>query len=309
MPTVTVIGGVQADLLMSPVTDLPPSGGSMLTENMSLRVGGAGANSALAFLETKMTTRLVGCVGDDHLGRWMRSQLDAVGLGRDLVISAEEPTGLTVALESPNRDRTFITYLGVNAHWDASTIPADVLACDNLLLCDYFVMPGLQGDAADLLATARAAGARTFFDTAWDPGGFSAATRAEVMQLLALVDVFLPNEAEARALAGATDGSPAEAARDLQAASGGWVVMKLGADGCLAVGPDAAELAVAAPAVDVADTTGAGDAFNAALVNAMSEGFEWPDALEAATLFASTVVARPSNDRHRLPNPERAHGS
>jgi sugar/nucleoside kinase (ribokinase family) len=237
----------------------------------------------------------------------MRSQLDAVGLARDLVISAEEPTGLTVALESPKRDRTFITYLGVNAHWDASTIPADALACDNLLLCDYFVMPGLQGDAAHLLSTARAAGARTFFDTAWDPGGFSAASRAEVMQLLPLVDVFLPNEAEARALA-ATDGSAVKAARDLQAASGGWVVVKLGADGCLAVGPDAAELAVAAPAVAVADTTGAGDAFNAALVNAMSEGSEWPDALEAATLFASTMVARPSNDRHRLASADHAEG-
>jgi sugar/nucleoside kinase (ribokinase family) len=309
VPTVTVIGGVQADLLMSPVTDLPPSGGSMLTDDMSLRIGGAGANAALAFVETEMTTRLVGCVGDDELGRWMRSQLETVGLARDLVISEDEPTGLTVALESPVRDRTFITYLGVNARWGPSTIPADALACDNLLLCDYFVMPGLQGDAArHLLTTARAAGARTFFDTAWDPGGFTDPARAEVRELLALVDVFLPNEAEARALAGAVDASPANAAHELQAASGGWVVVKLGADGCLAVGPDGVELAVAAPAVHATDTTGAGDAFNAALVNAVSHGSEWSDALQAATLFASTMVARPSNDRHRLPNAGRADG-
>ena len=43
-----MIGCVQADVLMSPVTELPPAGGTALTEEMSIRVGGAGANAALA---------------------------------------------------------------------------------------------------------------------------------------------------------------------------------------------------------------------------------------------------------------------
>ena len=63
------------------------------------------------------------------------------------------------------------------------------------------------------------------------------------------------------------------AARALQRDSGGWVVVKLGARGCLAVGPGGAELSASAPAVAVAaDTTGAGDAFNAGLVTALSGG-------------------------------------
>jgi sugar/nucleoside kinase (ribokinase family) len=66
------------------------------------------------------------------------------------------------------------------------------------------------------------------------------------------------------------------------------------------VGPDGVELTVQAPAVEVADTTGAGDAFNAGLVHALSEGAGWTGALEAATRFASTIIARPSNDRHRF---------
>ena len=117
-------------------------------------------------------------------------------------------------------------------------IPADALECENLLLCDYCVTPGLQGDAArTLLEATRAAGGRTFFDTAWDPDDFPAGARAEVRGLLASVDVFLPNEAEARAIAD-LDGRRRAAARSLQTASGGWVVVKLGARGCLAVGPD-----------------------------------------------------------------------
>jgi sugar/nucleoside kinase (ribokinase family) len=70
---------------------------------------------------------------------------------------------------------------------------------------------------------------------------------------------------------------------------------------CLAAGPDGVELAAPAPVVSgVADTTGAGDAFNAGLVHALSDGASWPDALHAATRFASMIIARPSHERHRL---------
>ncbi|MGH2867406.1 MAG: carbohydrate kinase family protein [Solirubrobacteraceae bacterium] len=295
----TVIGCVQADVVMSPVTELPPAGATLLTERMNIRVGGAGANAALAFAEAAFPVRLMGCVGDDQLGDWMRQELAAAGLVDELTVLAGQPTGLTVALESERRDRTFLTYLGVNAHWEATMIPADALACENLLLCDYFVAPGLQGDAArSLLHAARAAGGRTFFDTAWDPDGFPPATRTSIHELLASVDVFLPNEAEACALAGVPPGSPGEAARLLQRHSAGWIVVKLGARGCLAVGPDGAEHLAAAPAVTVADTTGAGDAFNAGLVRALSEGAPWPAALHSATRFASTIISRPSQHRH-----------
>ena len=299
IPTVTVIGCVQADVLMSPVTDLPSPGGTLLTEQMTIRIGGAGANAALASVEAAMDVRLIGCIGDDQLGTWMREQLALSGLADEILVLAKETTGLTVALESQARDRTFLTYLGVNARWEAAMIPDDALTCENLLLCDYFVAPRLRGEAARrLLETARARGARTFFDTTWDPDGFSAQTRAEVHKLLPSVDVFLPNEVEACALADRA-GDVAHAARALQAVSRGWVVVKLGASGCLDVGPNGAELAVPAPAATVADTTGAGDAFNAGVIHALAHGLSWHDALIMATRFATATIARPSNNRYK----------
>ena len=298
--SVTVIGGVQADVVMSPVTDLPAPGGTLLTEHTTVRVGGAGANAALASVEAGLHVRLIGCIGDDQVGGWMREVLSPAGLADELVVVPGETTGLTVVLESPARDRTFLTYLGVNALWEPAMIPDDALSCDNLLLCDYFVTPRLRGDAARrLLDTARVRGARTFFDTTWDPDGFAAHTRAEVDELLPSVDVFLPNEVEACALAD-RPGDAAQAARALQAVSGGWVIVKLGPSGCFAVGPDGSEIAVPAPSVTVADTTGAGDAFNAGLVHALARGVSWPEALTMATEFATAIVARPSNDRYRI---------
>jgi sugar/nucleoside kinase (ribokinase family) len=301
-PDVTVIGGVQADVVISPVTELPPPGATRLTEQMSIRVGGAGANAALAFVETGLPVRLMGCVGEDRLGDWMREELTDAGLNDELAVLPGRGTGLTVALESEHRDRTFLTHLGVNADWGPEMIPADALACDSLLLCDYCVTPGLQGEAArSLLDATRAAGGRTFFDTAWDPEDFPEARRSEVRDLLSSVDVFLPNEAEACAIVDTGDGDVVAAARALQRDSAGWVVVKLGARGCVAVGPGGEELTAGSPAVTVADTTGAGDAFNAGLVTALSAGDEWPAALTAATRFAAEIVSRPSHDRWRPP--------
>src|SRR3954465_5951325 len=249
MASVTVIGCVQVDLLLSPVHALPAPGASAFVDGMSLRVGGAGANAALALTEAGITPRLVGAVGDDHFGRWVLDQLADFGLGEDIVVDAEQATGVTVAVEGPGRDRSFITYLGVTGTARADIVPPSSPAPEHALACAYFCAPAMRGEPTRLLLqTARELGARTYFDTAWDTDGFSARTRAEIHAILPLVDVFLPNEAEARALASTE--SVAKAGRDLQRRSGGWVVIKLGADGCMAFGPHGGRLASPPPALE-----------------------------------------------------------
>jgi sugar/nucleoside kinase (ribokinase family) len=301
MPSVTVIGCVQVDLVLTPVTELPHAGTSAFVDDMSLRVGGAGANAALALAEIGMAPRLVGCVGNDHFGSWIRDQLQPHGLAGDISVDRHGRTGLTVACEAPLRDRSFLTYLGVTATVSSAIVPPDALAADHVLLCDYFCAPGMRGEPSrELLAAGRAGGATTYFDTSWDADGWQDHTRDELFELLPLVDVFLPNEAEACALA-ATASVPA-AGRLLQARSGGWVVVKLGASGCVAFGPGGTQLTSPAPAVEAADTIGAGDAFNAGLVAALAAERDWSDVLPAATAFASSVVARPSDGRHAATN-------
>ncbi len=295
---VTVIGCVQVDLVLTPVTALPAAGATLLVEEMGLRVGGAGANAALALAEAGIHARLIGAVGDDHFGGWLLEQLGAFGLADEIHVAAGEPTGLTVAVEAPERERSFLTYLGVTGSSTAAIVPAASLLADHVLVCDYFCSPRMRGEPTRaLLAAARGHGARTYFDTAWDSEGFSPATREELYGLLPLVDVFLPNEAEACALAGI--GEVSRAGRALQHRSGGWVVVKLGAAGCLAFGPAGGRLRSPAPAVDTADTTGAGDAFNAGLLAALAQGSDWPGALQAANGLASSLVSRPSNHRHQ----------
>src|SRR4051794_38616189 len=167
MASVTVIGCVQVDLVLTPVNELPEAGASAFVDDMSLRVGGAGANAALALGEVGMSPRLVGCVGDDHFGRWILDELEPYGLAGDISVDDRGRTGLTVACEAPLRDRSFLTYLGVTATASSAIVPADALSTDHVLLCDYFCAPGMRGaPSRELLAAAAAAGATTYFDTA-----------------------------------------------------------------------------------------------------------------------------------------------
>jgi sugar/nucleoside kinase (ribokinase family) len=302
--SVTIIGGVQVDVVMLPVTELPSPGQTRLVEQMSFRSGGAGANTALALTAARRRARLIGCVAEDDLGRWLIEDLSRVGLSEGIIVLGGHATGLTVACEAPGRDRSFITYLGVNAVWSLEHMPADVARCQSLLVCDYFCAPALRGTPTrELLERARSEGARTFFDTAWDPSGWQADTRAEVLGLLELVDVFLPNEAEARALLG-PDVPPADLARELQRVSGGWVVVKLGERGARAAGPDGAEVLFEAEPAEVRDSTGAGDAFNAGLIAALGDGEDWPAALRAGGALAASIISRgPCERSSRVADP------
>jgi sugar/nucleoside kinase (ribokinase family) len=297
MTSLAVIGNVNADILARPITELPPPGSDLLVDTIELRVGGAAANAAMALAGLGLVPRLVGAVGDDHLGWWVMDRLRAVGLAEDVSVLRGVPTGVSICVEGPGRDRTFVSMRGALDRFDASMLPADVLRSRFVLLCGYFTLASFRGrPAVEFLERARGEGATILLDPDVEAEGWSRAARDEIQDLLPLVDGFLPNEHEARGLTGIDD--PEEAARALQRRCRGWVVVKLGAEGAAGIGPDGRTLRIPVPPVEVRDTTGAGDSFDAGLLFALSRGRDWPEAVGFAVRLASTVVSRPSEGRH-----------
>lgn len=299
-PAITVIGNVNADLIVRDASELPPPGEEWQVDAVELRPGGAAANCGLALAALGERPRVVGSVGRDRLGALLLEELTGAGVAtEDIRVEEGQATGVSIAFEAPGRDRSFLTSFGCLATFDASSVPDDALATRFVLLGGYFLLASLRGaGAADLLRRARANGATTCFDPGWDPAGWPVSTLDELKEILPLVDVFLPNETEAAAIAGTLDAR--DAARRLQArlAPAGWAVVKLGAEGCVAAGPVGAEAASPAQAATVVDSTGAGDAFNAGLLVAMRTGAQFPDALGFAVRVASLVVGRPSSSRY-----------
>jgi sugar/nucleoside kinase (ribokinase family) len=298
---ITVVGNVNLDVLVSGVRELPEPGTEWIVPPIVLRAGGSAANTAITLARLGRPTVLAGLLGDDDTAHLLRRQLDVPGLHTHLTRVTGQHTGVTVAVEAPERDRAFLSALGAMAGLDGSAVPEEALHAAFLLLSGYFLLPGIQGEPArTLLDRARAAGARTTLDTGWHPGGWPPATRAEVLSVLRHVDVFLPNDDEILALTGRS--SIEAAARDVAETTGAIVAVKCGARGALLARPGLAVTEHATPKVRVRDSIGAGDAFNAGLLHRLADGAEPEAAVEYGTRVAATVISRPSHDRAFTPD-------
>ena len=286
----TVVGNTNLDIMVSGVTHLPEPGTEALVPDIRIRLGGSAGNLAFRCAGLGQATTLVSRVGNDASTALVRSELDVPHLTALLVTDPELPSGVTVAVEAPGRDRAFISSLGAMSALDAADVPADILAARCVVLAGYFLLPKLRGPALEGLFTrARAAGSLTVLDTGWPTEGWTADVRAEVLNVLRSVDVFLPNDDELAGLTGVDD--PRTAALELAAATGTLVVAKLGPQGAGLALPSGEWTHEPAQPVVAVDSTGAGDGFNAAFLTCLAEGSEPVAALRAAVRYATELVA------------------
>jgi sugar/nucleoside kinase (ribokinase family) len=208
--------------------------------------------------------------------------------------------------------RTMITDRGANALLATEDVDAALDAAPDavhLHLSGYTLLDAGSSDAGRRALDAAAERGMTVSVDAASAGPLRRVGGPAFISLVRRADVLFANVDEARALLGdGTDGVETLGATDLAAALaarlegrtdvGGTVVVKLGAAGAVAATSRGAVLPMAAPAVDVQDTTGAGDAFAAGFLGAWLGGAEVGDALTAGTAFGALAVtmigARPT---------------
>jgi len=278
---ILVVGDVNPDIL---VRGGEPQFGQreVIVDEISLTIGGSAGIMAAAAARLGLRVALVGVVGDDVLGRFMLDAMrdrgvDVAGCRVDTAL----PTGATVILARPT-DRAILTAEGTIAGLGGDDVPTALLArTRHLHVASYFLQPAIRAALPAIVERARRAGATVSVDPNWDPeetwdGG--------LVELLPEIDVFLPNEEEALRISGAPTASAA--GRVLHGRGPRpTVVIKRGADGAVAIGPDGIEASAAAIPVEPVDTTGAGDAFDAAFLAG------WLDERTIAESLADAAVA------------------
>ncbi|MDI7277168.1 MAG: carbohydrate kinase family protein [Anaerolineae bacterium] len=278
---VLVLGEANVDLIVRAEDPTPVYGQEKLVQDLILTVGGSASIFACQAARLGLRTGLASVVGADEFGDYMLRALEAQGVDtRHVARSAELKTGATISLTTA-RDRALLTYLGTIAALDSADVDRRWLRdARHVHAASYFLQPRLASGLAALLAEARRAGATVSFDTGWDPaerwdGGLPA--------VLEQVDVFLPNEVEALAITGLEN---REAALDRLARQIPVVVIKLGADGAVARRGQEIARAASLP-VQVVDTTGAGDSFDAGFVYGYLQGLALTECLEIAVACGS----------------------
>ncbi len=266
MGRVVVVGSLNVDLVTS-VERHPRPGETVLGEGLRRLAGGKGANQAVAAAAAGAPVAMLGCVGADGGGTAYRSRL--AGLGIDVTGLREVAgvaTGTALIAVSDDGENSIIVVPGANGEVGAPEVDRlDVGPGDVLLLQLEVPIPAISRAAR----RAAAAGARVVLNVAPYAG-----VPADV---IALADPVVANEHEAAALAesGAVPQS---------------LLVTLGRHG--ATWDSRSRPAVAVPAHEVVDTTGAGDAFCGALAAALARGAGRDEALGAALAAGADAVRR-----------------
>ncbi|WP_119730904.1 ribokinase [Thermomonospora amylolytica] len=268
---VVVVGSANADLVVR-VERWPAPGHTVPGSDLAVVPGGKGANQAVAAARLGGRVAFVGRVGDDPYGTLLRGSLERAGVALDGLVTTPGPSGTALITVGPQGESSIIVSPGANGRVtpdDIDRAAAPIGAARVVSLQLEIPMPAVRRAAE----TAAAAGARVVLNPS--PAG------PVPPAVLALCDPLVVNEHEAAYLLDGAVGDPAAGAAALRALGPRSAVITLGAAG--AVTADATGTArIPAPRVRAVDTTGAGDAFTAALCLRLARG----DDLAAAARFA-----------------------
>jgi ribokinase len=276
---IVVVGGINTDFLVQGPR-LPVPGDNVQGHLFLESLGGKGAIGAVGAARLGARVALIGRVGMDARGLSLLEQLSDEGL--DIGGVARDPSSLTgVVLEMVDEAGAKQTLAAPGAN--RSMRVSDVMQAEERISAASVLLIDLEVPLEVVSAAihhARAAGTHVVLDPA------PAMSLSE--DLLEAVHVIRPNAQEAEALTGVEvcdrDSARQAAENLLRRGVGGVVVAS--PDGSLVVSSEG-ELWLPDLDVERADTTGAGDAFCAALSVALAEG----KSLAQAARFAHEASA------------------
>ncbi|MBO9369243.1 MAG: carbohydrate kinase family protein [Chloroflexi bacterium] len=270
-------GEINPDLILS--GDVEPQFGQAekLVESATLTIGSSSVIAACGAARLGLKVAFIGVCGKDFFGRFIIEEMQNRGIDTSAVIvDPHRPTGLTVILNK-GHDRAMLTYPGTIPALRAEDIPDDLLRqARHLHVASYFLQHGLRPGLPRLFERARALGLTISLDTNWDPTG----TWEGVLDLLPLVNVFLPNEAEAKAITKAENVEEAASRLHTRVET---VAIKLGKEGALGIS-HGQKVRVPSIPVNVVDAVGAGDAFDAGFLYGYLNGWPFKKSLRLAAV-------------------------
>jgi len=284
----TVVGELNLDLILY---GLPPQldpERELMADGLALTLGSSSAIFAhnLAVLGSKVG--FISRIGVDPLGEIAITRLAEGGVDVSQVrrVAGPTSTGLTVLLPRPGF-RNILTYPGTMLEMCFEDLNLEYLAdAKHFHLSSFFLHRALRPRIAEVFRFMKQRGLSTSLDTNDDPED---RWENDLLEVLQFVDVFLPNEREAKKIARTDDLDAAVAALKQRVPV---LAVKMGPQGAMVCGPSGS---VHCPALSVKaiDPVGAGDSFDAGFLHAYVRGADLGECLAQGNAAGAFSTTRP----------------
>jgi len=284
-PAVLVVGDVMTDVIVRP--EGPMVRGSDRRAAIRSRPGGSGANQAVWLARFGAPVHFAARVGAADLDA-QAAHFSSLGVIPHFAADPEAPSGVLISIVDVEGERSFLTDRGANLNLAAEDLPSTLLDEKQLLVCSgySFFAPGPRAAILALMMQARARGITVVVDAA-SVGFLREVGTDSFLKWTTGADTIFANLDEALALTGSSD-------LTLQMQTLGRfyrrVIIKRGAQGAAIGGRSGVSISLPAPASEVIDTTGAGDAFAAAFLAAEMRGEKADACLRAGIDAGATAV-------------------
>jgi sugar/nucleoside kinase (ribokinase family) len=284
---VCVVGETNLDLILYGLPKELVLDRELLANGLALTLGSSSAIFAhnLATLGNKVG--FISKTGGDALGKMALERLSVAGVdvGRVKQATGRTATGVTVVLPYLHQ-RYILTYPGTMFELQYSDIDMGyVRSARHLHVSSFFLHRALRPRIVDLFREAKAAGLSTSLDTNDDPEN---KWDRDLLEVLKYVDVFLPNDREAKKIARTDDLSQAI---NLLAGLAKIVVVKRGASAAICRSGQE-QCSLMPPSVKSVDDVGAGDSFDAGFIHRFLTGAKLEDCLAFANVAGAYSTTR-----------------
>lgn len=276
---IAIAGEIYVDHIFTDFDHIPVPGEEIFAAQYHREAGGGTVNTACALARLGHHSSIFGVFGEDEEA-WLRSRLSSFTVHTENACSSELPNALTISM-STTSDRSFLSYAGSNRILEEYMALSATVSALSKAQHIHFAMPLEVELAKVLLPALRSAGCTLSIDPGWRKDWFRNPGSLEVLRM---VDLFFPNESEAQLLTGHKDLE--QVLRACVALGLEHTVIKLGPRGAVTSKHDRI-YAIVPPEVEVVDTTGAGDAFDAGFIDAWLSGANIEEQLWRACICGS----------------------
>lgn len=255
------------------VPHIPAPGETIAASNMSIGLGGKGANMSVAAARGAARVVHIGAVGLD--GKWTRDRLTEYGVHTRFIVDGTH-TGHAIICVADDGENAITLFTGANHEITSDLIGSSLSEAQT---GDIFVTQNETNGQAEACEMAKQLGLRVAYAAA----PFDAMA---VQAVLPYIDMLIMNQIEADQLTQALGLRPDQL--DVQD-----VIVTLGGDGCRWF-DNQVSMIREYPAIptDVVDTTGAGDTFTGYILAGLDRGMPMEQAIRLASQAASIMVSR-----------------